>query len=70
MAAHGFSLVPARQHRLAMRGRQFWTWCAIDAVGIPAGLGEDAGRAEWRDLRAGGDSTCACGDCLGGEAGA
>src|SRR5207245_4582469 len=22
--------------------RPFWTWCAIDALGIPAGLGEDA----------------------------
>ena len=42
LAAHGLSLVPARQHRLRIRGRQFWTWCAIDALGIPAGLGEDA----------------------------
>jgi alkylmercury lyase len=42
VAAHGLSLVPARQHRLTLRGRQFWTWCAIDAIGIPAGLGEDA----------------------------
>jgi len=42
VAAHGLSLVPARQHRLTLRGRQFWTWCAIDAVGIPAGLEEDA----------------------------
>jgi hypothetical protein len=42
VAAHGLSLVPARQHRLSIRGRRFWTWCAIDAVGIPAGLGEDA----------------------------
>jgi alkylmercury lyase len=42
VAAHGLSLVPARQHRLRLRGRQFWTWCAIDAVGIPAGLDEDA----------------------------
>jgi hypothetical protein len=42
VAAHGLSLVPARQHRLTLRGRRFWTWCAIDAVGIPAGLGEDA----------------------------
>jgi hypothetical protein len=25
-----------------MRGRRFWTWCAIDAVGIPAGLDEHA----------------------------
>jgi hypothetical protein len=42
VAAAGLSLVPARQHRLTLRGRRFWTWCAIDAVGIPAGLGEDA----------------------------
>ena len=42
VAAHGLSLVPARQHRLTMRGRRFWTWCAIDAVGIPAGLDEHA----------------------------
>jgi len=42
VAAHGLSLVPARQHQLTLRGRQFWTWCAIDAVGIPAGLGEAA----------------------------
>ena len=42
VAAHGLSLVPARQHRLTMRGRRFWTWCAIDAVGIPAGLDEQA----------------------------
>ena len=42
VAAGGLSLVPARQHRLAVRGRRFWTWCAIDAVGIPAALGEDA----------------------------
>jgi len=42
VAAHGLSAVPARQHRLTLRGRNFWTWCAIDALGIPAGLGEDA----------------------------
>jgi hypothetical protein len=42
VAAHGLSLVPARQHRLALRGRRFWTWCAIDAIGIPAGLDERA----------------------------
>jgi hypothetical protein len=42
VAAHGLSSIPARQHRLTLRGRRFWTWCAIDAVGIPAGLGEDA----------------------------
>jgi alkylmercury lyase len=42
VGAHGLSLVPARQHRVTLRGRQFWTWCAIDAIGIPAGLGEYA----------------------------
>lgn len=42
VAAHGLSLVPARQHRLIMGGRQFWTWCAIDVIGIPAGLATDA----------------------------
>ena len=42
VAAHGLSAVPARQHRLTLRGRPFWTWCAIDALGIAAGLGEDA----------------------------
>jgi hypothetical protein len=42
VATHGLSLVPARQHRLNIRGRQFWTWCAIDVIGIPAGLAEDA----------------------------
>src|SRR5438874_12145388 len=42
VAAHGLSAIPARQHRLTLRGRPFWTWCAIDVLGIPAGLGEDA----------------------------
>ena len=42
VAAHGLSLVPARQHRLMMGDRQFWTWCAIDVIGIPAGLAADA----------------------------
>jgi alkylmercury lyase len=37
----GLSLVPA-DHRLHIRGRALYTWCAEDAVGIPAGLGEDA----------------------------
>ena len=36
----GLSLVPT-DHRLRIRGRNLYTWCAIDAVGIPAGLGED-----------------------------
>jgi hypothetical protein len=42
VAAHGLSLVPARQHRLTIGDRQFWTWCAIDVIGIPAGRAADA----------------------------
>ena len=37
----GLSLVPT-DHRLHIQGRELHTWCALDAVGIPAGLGEDA----------------------------
>jgi alkylmercury lyase len=37
----GLSLVPTT-HRLRIRGRELYTWCAMDAVGIPAGLAEDA----------------------------
>jgi alkylmercury lyase len=37
----GLSLVPTT-HRLRVRGREMFTWCAVDAVGIPAGLGERA----------------------------
>jgi hypothetical protein len=29
-------------HRLRIRGREFHGWCALDAVGIPAALGENA----------------------------
>lgn len=29
-------------HKLKIRGRGLYTWCAEDAVGIPAALGEDA----------------------------
>lgn len=39
--AAGLSLEPAR-HRLHMNGREFGVWCALDAVGIPAGLEADA----------------------------
>jgi hypothetical protein len=42
VGAAGLSLEPIRQHRLRVRSRGFWTWCAIDAVGIPSALGEDA----------------------------
>jgi Alkylmercury lyase/DprA winged helix domain len=37
----GLSVVPSR-HRLELDGRVFHTWCALDAVGIPAALGVDA----------------------------
>jgi hypothetical protein len=37
----GLSLPPT-EHRLNIRGRELHAWCALDAVGIPAGLGEDA----------------------------
>jgi hypothetical protein len=42
--AGGLSVVESR-HILEMRGRRYWVWCAMDAVGIPAALGEDAGIA-------------------------
>lgn len=41
VGAGGLSLVPT-DHRLYMRGRELFTWCAWDAVGIPAALSEDA----------------------------
>ena len=37
----GLSLVPGR-HRLRLGGNDFFTWCAIDALGIPAALESDA----------------------------
>lgn len=37
----GLSLAPTG-HRLVMNGRELYTWCAVDAVGIPAALGLDA----------------------------
>lgn len=37
----GLSLVPTA-HQLLLDGQTFWTWCAFDAVGIPAALGIDA----------------------------
>ncbi len=30
------------RHSLSMSGRRFHTWCAIDAIGIPAGVHESA----------------------------
>lgn len=34
----GLSVVPDR-HRIVLDGRQFWTWCAFDVVGIFGALG-------------------------------
>lgn len=34
----GLSLVQA-PHALQWQGRPYWTWCALDAIGIPAALG-------------------------------
>jgi hypothetical protein len=57
----GLSLAPAR-HRLRLGDRELHTWCAIDAVGIPAALGAHAvaatacptcGRAIQVELRGG-----------------
>lgn len=41
VAAGGLSVIPAR-HWLRLIGRQFWTWCAFDGIGIPAALDLDA----------------------------
>lgn len=41
VAAGGLSTAPAR-HQLRLAGRQFWTWCAFDGIGIPAALDVDA----------------------------
>jgi alkylmercury lyase len=45
----GLSAVPT-DHRLRIQGRDLYTWCALDAVGIPAGLGEDASIASYCHL--------------------
>lgn len=37
----GLSIRPT-QHRMELDGRELYTWCAADAVGIPAALEEDA----------------------------
>lgn len=39
VGAGGLSLLPT-VHHLTLQGRQYYTWCAEDAVGIPAALGE------------------------------
>ncbi|MGH2546679.1 MAG: alkylmercury lyase family protein [Actinomycetota bacterium] len=41
VASAGLSLAPTR-HRLRLGQHEFHTWCAIDAIGIPAALREDA----------------------------
>ncbi len=41
VGVRGLSLVEAN-HRFTLEGRQFYAWCAVDAVGIPAALGADA----------------------------
>jgi alkylmercury lyase len=42
VGACGLSLVPSR-HELAIGRRRYWTWCALDAVGILGALGTDGG---------------------------
>lgn len=41
VAVAGLSVVPAR-HQLVLDGRSLFTWCAWDAIGIPAALAADA----------------------------
>ena len=41
VGAWGLSLLPT-PHLLALDGRQLFTWCALDAAGIPAGFAMDA----------------------------
>ena len=41
VAAGGLSLAPTA-HQLHLDGVDLWTWCAFDAIGIPAALGVDA----------------------------
>jgi len=40
VGAGGLTLGDA-PHRLLLRGRDYRTWCAYDAIGIPAALGEE-----------------------------
>lgn len=37
----GLTLDPTR-HRIQLEGTELFTWCAFDAIGIPAALGSDA----------------------------
>lgn len=41
VGSYGLSLT-ATEHVLHINGRELFTWCALDAVGIPAALGLDA----------------------------
>lgn len=41
VGSHGLSLVPTK-HRLIINNTNLYTWCAADAIGIPAALGADA----------------------------
>lgn len=41
VGSHGLSLIPT-EHRLNINDQKLFTWCAADAVGIPAALGVDA----------------------------
>jgi alkylmercury lyase len=41
LASWGLSVTPTA-HRLRIRGRELYAWCALDAIGIPAGLDENA----------------------------
>lgn len=41
VGSHGLSLLPTK-HCLRIGGHDLFTWCAADAVGIPAALGVDA----------------------------
>lgn len=50
VGAHGLTLTQTR-HQLVLDGTVLHTWCALDAVGIPAALGTDA------------EVTTRCGSC-------
>lgn len=41
VGSHGLSLEPT-PHRLNFNGRNLYTWCAADAIGIPAAMELDA----------------------------
>ena len=51
VGAQGLTLRPTR-HRLVLDGVELHTWCAVDAIGVPAALGIDAdvtSRCGWCD---------------------